>query len=73
MVEPELLQITLQYDADELQLYMQGYMHARASTRPPSRAHTRTRTPTHTQICNIYCFSISTIIRECASVLLQGG
>jgi hypothetical protein len=40
-------------------LYKQGYMHA--------HAHARARA--HTQICNIYCFSTTTMIRERASML----
>jgi hypothetical protein len=43
----------------------QGYMHARACTRPRARA----RTFTFRQIYNTYCFSTATIIRERASVL----
>ena len=45
----------------------QGYMHAGACTSPRARAHARAHT--HTQICNIYCFSTATIIRARASML----
>jgi hypothetical protein len=34
----------------------QAYTHAHTCTRPRARAHARMRT--HTQICNIYCFSL---------------
>ena len=55
----------------------QGYMHARACTRPRAGerkrtlTHTRARahTHTHTQICNIYCFFTATMLRERASML----
>ena len=48
-----------------------GYMHTRAFTRPRARAHVRTSLSTlpPTQIRNIYCFSMATIIRERASLL----
>ena len=44
----------------------QGYMHARAYTRPRARPHARARahTHTHTQMSNIYCFSTATITGE---------
>jgi Pyruvate/2-oxoacid:ferredoxin oxidoreductase delta subunit len=43
-------------------LDQQGYMQAHV---PYTRTHARA----HTQICNIYCFSTATIIRERASKL----
>jgi hypothetical protein len=49
----------------------QGYMHARACTCPRARAHARvhSRAHTSTQLCNIYCFSTATMIRERALML----
>ena len=41
------------------------FTHAHAHT----QHSTRTKARTHTQICNIYCFSTATMIRERASVL----
>jgi hypothetical protein len=39
------------------------------ATYTPTRLGTRTRAGIHTQICNIYCFSTATMIRERASLL----
>jgi hypothetical protein len=49
----------------------QGCIHARASTRPPTRAHAQTRahTHTHTQICSVCRFSTAKMIRERGSML----
>ena len=55
----------------------QRYTRARAFTHPRARAHpharmharARAHTHTHTEICNIYCFSTATIIHERASIL----
>ena len=44
----------------------QGYMHAQAHTR--ARAQANTRASTHTQIYNISCFYLATMIRERASM-----
>ena len=45
----------------------QGYMYAR--TYMPTRPGTRTNASTHTKMCNTYCFSTATMIRERASML----
>jgi hypothetical protein len=45
----------------------QGYMHTRACTRP--RVRVSIHACTHWQICNTYCFSTATVIRERALVL----
>jgi hypothetical protein len=55
-VEPEGSQMTSQCGA-------------RACTRPRTKAHARKRARTHTQMCNIYCSSTATMIRERASLL----
>ena len=48
----------------------QGYMHARACTRPRARAPIlSTHARIHRQIRNTYCFYTTTMIRERASVL----
>ena len=53
----------------------QDYMHTRACIRLLTRANARmrararTHTHTHAQMCNIYCFSTATMIRDFASVL----
>jgi hypothetical protein len=38
-------------------------------TRPGTRTNARAYTHTHTQICNIYCFSTAVMIRERVSML----
>ena len=48
MVEPQRPQMTSQYGAHKLVLDKQGYMHARACTRPRFRARARARARTHT-------------------------
>jgi hypothetical protein len=47
----------------------QGYIHARACTRPRARANVRKHARTYTQICDTYCFYTETVIRGRASVL----
>jgi hypothetical protein len=58
-------------------LNKQGYMHTLTCTRPRARAptltHSHAHTHTHTQICNTYCFSTATIIRERPSILLHNS
>jgi hypothetical protein len=44
-------------------------LQARTRIHTPKRPGTRTHAYTHTQICNINCFSTEKIIRERASVL----
>jgi hypothetical protein len=44
-------------------------MHVRACTLPHAPAHALMHAQPHTQICNIYCFSTATMIRETASLL----
>ena len=46
----------------------QGYMHARACTRPHP-GYARAHTHTHKPISNTYCSSTATMIRESASLL----
>ena len=56
-------------------LYKQGYINARPCTRPRARVHecaserAHAHTHNHTQICNIYCFSTVTMIRESVLIL----
>jgi hypothetical protein len=69
VVEPEGPQMSSQYAA---YAFHAGYarLHARTSIDTPTRqGMARTRGCTHTQICNIYCFSPATMIRERCSVL----
>ena len=72
--EPEGLQMTSQYGPYALHA---GYARLHSCTRmhtymhTPKRPSTRTyaHIHTHTQICNIYCFSTATMIRELVSLL----
>ena len=58
--------MTSQYGALICMLDKQGYTRARACTCPRTSKHARADTLT---ICNTYCFSTTTMIRESASVL----
>ena len=69
MVEPDEPQITSKYEAYALHA---GYarLHARSAyTRPRARAPTLKHAHAQAEICNSYCFSSATMIRERASML----
>ena len=46
-----------------------AHMRMHMPTRPGNHMHARTSKHTHTPICNSYCFSTATIVRERASLL----
>jgi hypothetical protein len=60
-------QMTSQYGAYALRVGL-ARLHARMHMHTPMR-RAPTRTHAHRQICNTYCFSTATVIRERASLL----
>ena len=70
VVETEGSQMTSQYGADALNAG-QARLHARSRAHAHAHApnHPRARAHTHRQICNTFCFSTATMIRELASML----
>jgi hypothetical protein len=50
-------------------LHKQGYRHKHEPAHAHGYSHARMRAHAHTQICNTYCFSTATMIRERASML----